>query len=123
VADVIVPPPPQPVPEVVFSTPTAGETDADRESPIKIQFSRDMDGRTFTGRVKLSYSGPAPPGAAAAPPAFTIRYIDGSRGLEIKLAAPLDRFRTVKVDLLEGILSNVDNQPLAPYSLTFTTGG
>jgi hypothetical protein len=123
VADVIVPPPPQPVPEVVFSTPTAGETDAERESPIKIQFSRDMDGRTFTGRVKLSYSGPAAPGAAAAPPAFTIRYIEGSRGLEIKLAAPLDRFRTVKVDLLEGILSNVDNQPLAPYSLTFTTGG
>ena len=52
-----------------------------------------------------------------------IRYIDGSRGLEIKLAGPLDRFRTVKVDLLEGILSNVDNRPLAPFTLTFTTGG
>jgi hypothetical protein len=29
----------------------------------------------------------------------------------------------VKVELLDGIMSAVDNQPLAPYSLTFTTGG
>ena len=123
VVDVAVPAPPQPVPEVVFSTPTAGETDADRAGPILIQFSRDMDGKTFTGRVRVVYAGPAPAGAPAAPPAFTLRYLDGARGLEIKLAAPLDRFRTVKVDLLEGILSNVDNQPLAPYTLTFTTGG
>jgi hypothetical protein len=27
------------------------------------------------------------------------------------------------VELLDGIMSAVDNQPLAPYSLTFTTGG
>jgi hypothetical protein len=123
VVEVFVPPPPAPVPEVVFSTPTAGETDADRVAPIKIQFSRDMDGKTFTGKVRVSYAGPTPPGAPPTPPTFTIRYIEGARGLEIKLAGPLDRFRTVKVDLLEGILSNVDNQPLAPYSLTFTTGG
>jgi len=123
VVDVTVPPPPQPVPEVIFTTPSAGETDADRVAPIRIQFSRDMDGKTFTGRVRVSYSGPAPPGAPATPPAFTIRYLDGARGLEIKLAGPLDRFRPVKVDLLEGILSNVDNQPLAPYTLMFTTGG
>jgi len=29
----------------------------------------------------------------------------------------------VKIELLDGITSAVDNQPLAPYSLTFTTGG
>ena len=67
--------------------------------------------------------GPVPQGAPPAPPAFTVRYIEGNRALEIKLASPLDRYRTVKVDLLEGILTNLDNQPLAPYSLTFTTGG
>jgi hypothetical protein len=122
VVEVVVPPPPQPVPEVVFSTPTADETDADRAGPIRIQFSRDMDGKTFTGRVKLSYTGPAPAGAPAPPP-FTVRYLDGNRALEIKLSAPLDRFRQVTVDLAEGILSNVDNQPLAPYTLKFTTGG
>jgi hypothetical protein len=120
--EVALPPPPQPRPEVVFSAPTAGETDAERAGPIRIQFSRDMDGRTFTNRVKVSYTGAAAPGAPP-PPAFTVRYVDGNRALELRFASPLDRYRTVKVDLLEGILSNVDNQPLPPYSLTFTTGG
>lgn len=123
VVEVAVAPPPQPVPEVVFSTPTAGETDADRVAPVRIQFSRDMDGKTLSGRVKVSYVGPAPAGASGAPPASTVRYVEGNRALEIKFAAPLDRFREVKVELLEGILSNVDNRPLAPYVLTFTTGG
>jgi hypothetical protein len=123
VVEVAVPPPPQPVPQVVFSTPVADETDADRGVPIRIQFSRDMDGKTFSGHVKLSYVGAAPAGASATPPSFTVRYIDGTRALEIKPSAPLDRFRTVKVDLLDGIRSAVDNQPLAPYTLTFTTGG
>jgi Bacterial Ig-like domain len=123
VVEVAVAPPPQPVPEVVFSTPTADETDADRNAPIRIQFSRDMDGKTFSGRVKVSYVGPPPAGAPPVPPASSVRYLDGNRAVEIKFAAPLDRFRQVKVELLEGILSNVDNQPLAPYALTFTTGG
>jgi hypothetical protein len=117
------PPPPPPAPEVVFSTPTAGETDADRSGPIRIQFSRDMDPKTFQNHVKVSYVGPPPQGAAETPPGFTVRYVEGNRALEIRLSSPLDRFRQVKVDLTEGILSNIDNQPLAPYSLTFTTGG
>jgi hypothetical protein len=123
VVEITVPPPPQPVPEVVFSAPTADETDADRNAPIRIQFSRDMDGKTFSGRVKVSYVGAPPAGASPAPAAFTVRYLDGNRAIEIKFAAPLDRFRKVKVELLEGIVSNLDNQPLAPYTLTFTTGG
>jgi hypothetical protein len=120
---ILPPPPPAPAPEIVFSVPQQGETDVDRAAPIRIQFSRDMDGRTFRERVRLSYVGPAPPGTPDTPPAFTARYIEGNRALEIKPSTPLDRYRTVKVDLLEGILSNVDNQPLAPVSLTFTTGG
>lgn len=117
------PPPPAPAPEVVFSAPMAGDTDVDRAAAIRIQFSRDMDGKTFQNRVRISYVGPPPAGAPDTPPSFTARYIDGNRALEIKPSAPLDRYRTVKVDLLEGILSNVDHQPLAPVSLTFTTGG
>ena len=123
VAEVIIAPPPEPAPQVVFSTPTAGETDADRAGPVRIQFSRDMDGKTFSGRVKVSYAGQAAAGAASTPPTFSVRYLEGNRALEIKLTGPLDRFRPVKVDLLEGITSAVDNQPLAPYTLTFTTGG
>ena len=117
------PPPPPPAPEVVFSAPSSGDIDVDRAAPIRIQFSRDMDGRTFRERVRLTYTGPVPEGAPAAPPPLTVRYVEGNRALEIKPSTPLDRYRTVKVELLEGILSNVDNQPLAPVSLTFTTGG
>jgi Big-like domain-containing protein len=114
---------PEPPPRVVFSAPTNGETDADRAGPIRIQFSRDMDEKTFKGRVRLTYVGPTPPGAPSEPPTFTLQYVPGSRGLELKLASPLDRFRTVKVDLLEGIASAIDNLPLAPVSIAFTTGG
>src|SRR4051812_21527900 len=121
--EVALPPPPPPErPNVVFSAPMAGESDADRDGTIRIQFSRDMDPKTFKDKVRLSY-GNAPQGAPSTPPTFTYRYNEGNRALEIKLAEPLDRFRTVKIDLLEGILSNIDNQPLGPYTLTFTTGG
>jgi len=116
------PPPPEVPPAVVFSAPTAGETDAERALPIRIQFSRDMDPKSFVNHVRVSYVGAAPAGAPALP-TFTVRYVEGNRALEIKPAQPLDRFRVVKVDLLEGILSAIDNQPLAPWSLTFTTGG
>jgi len=110
-------------PAVVFTAPLGGEADADRSSPVRIQFSRDMDPASFRNRIRASYEGQAAPGAPTAPPAFTFRYLDGPRALEIKFAEPLDRFRTVKIDLLEGIVSAIDNQPLAPSSLTFTTGG
>jgi Big-like domain-containing protein len=122
--EVALPPPtPDPAPTVVFSTPTAGEVDADRTAAIRIQFSRDMEAKSFKDHVRVTYAGTAPAGAAAQPPAATVRYGEGNRSLEIKLAAPLDRYREVKVELLEGITSAVDNQPLAPFSLTFTTGG
>jgi hypothetical protein len=119
---VLPPPPPEVPPAVVFSAPTADETDAERALPIRIQFSRDMDPKSFVNHVRVSYIGPAPTGAPA-PPTFTIRYVEGNRALELKPSAPLDRFRTVKVDLLEGIVSAVDNMPLPPWSMTFVTGG
>ena len=122
--EVAVPPAPREVaPQVIFSAPLADEIDADRAAPIRIQFSRDMEAKSFRDRVKVSYVGQAPAGAPAAPSAFTVRYNEGSRGIEIRFATPLDRFRKVQVDLLEGITSAVDNQPLAAWSLTFTTGG
>ena len=116
------PPPPPPAPEVVFSFPTPDEIDADRAAPIRIQFSRDMDPRSFRDKVRIAYVGASPDGSTT-PPTVTVRYVEGNRALEIKPSAPFDRFRTIKVDLLEGILSNIDNAPLKPYSLTFTTGG
>ncbi|HEY3885886.1 MAG TPA: Ig-like domain-containing protein, partial [Vicinamibacterales bacterium] len=115
--------PAAPPPSVIFSMPIANDTDVDRTAAIKIQFSRDMDPASFKNHVRLSYVGPAPTGAPVDPPPYTAQYVEGSRGLEIKCTAPLDRFRTVKVDLLDGITADRDKQPLAAWSMTFTTGG
>jgi hypothetical protein len=53
---------------------------------------------------------------------FTFQYLAANRELEIKFAKPLERFRTVNVDLLEGILGT-DQQPLKPWTLSFGVGG
>jgi hypothetical protein len=121
--DITVPAAPrQPPPTVVFTAPIQGESDVDRDAPVRIQFSRDMDPKTFRDRIRVAYTGPAAASAAAVP-AFTYRYNEGAHALEIRFAAPLERFKGVRIDLLEGIVSNLDNQPLGPWSLTFTTSG
>jgi len=121
--DVVIPSTPREIPPtVVFTAPIDGETSADRAAPVRIQFSRDMDPKSFRDHVKVSYTGQVPEGAPTQPPAFTYRYLDAPRALEIRFAEPLDRFRSVKIDLTEGILSAVDSQPLAPWSFSFMTG-
>jgi hypothetical protein len=40
----------------------------------------------------------------------------------VRFAKPLERFRTVKVELLEGIVGT-DAQPLKAWTLTFALGG
>ena len=56
------------------------------------------------------------------PVPFTTNYLPGTRVLELKFAAPLERFSTVIVDLQEGIAAT-DKQALAPWTLRFETGG
>ena len=63
-----------------------------------------MDPKTFRDRVRVSYLGTVPSGAPDTPPTATVRYIEGNRALEIKLSGPLDRYRQVKIELLEGIM-------------------
>ncbi|HEX5475029.1 MAG TPA: Ig-like domain-containing protein [Vicinamibacterales bacterium] len=121
--EVTVPLPPAPVPQVIFTAPLANDVDVSPSSTVRLQFSRDMNPGSFKGHVHVTYTGTAPTGAPAAPPPFTIDYNEGNRALEITFSAPLDRFRTVRVDLLDGIESAIDRQPLAPWSMTFTTGG
>jgi hypothetical protein len=53
---------------------------------------------------------------------FTFQYTPASRVLELRFAKPLERFRTFKIDLLEGIMGT-DGQPLKPWTLTFSLGG
>jgi len=109
-------------PAVIFTAPLADETDVAPSTTIRVQFSRDMDGRTFRGHVKVSYlpsaSAAPPPGAL---PPITATYREANRGLEIKFGQPLERFQNVKVELLEGITA-MDGQPLAPWSMTFSVG-
>ncbi|HET6959655.1 MAG TPA: Ig-like domain-containing protein [Vicinamibacterales bacterium] len=114
-----------PPPEVVFSAPTEDETDVLTSTTVRIQFSRDLDQSTLKGRIKPHYqaSQSAAPGEPVAPPVeFTFQYSAANRVLEIKFTKPLERFRTLKVDLVEGIVGT-DGQSLKPWTLTFMLGG
>lgn len=122
------PPVPEPVfpavlevpPLVIFSAPVQDDTDVSPTATVRIQFSRDMDAASFKDRVKVSYFGDAsetPP-----PPAFTFTYRQATRVLEVQFRAPLERFRTVRVDLADGITSS-SGLSLGAWALTFTIGG
>lgn len=110
--------PKNPPPTVIFSAPVAEDFEVDRSAPIRLQFSNDMREGSFDGAVRVAYTGDNPP----PPPKFTVAYNGGTRSLEIQFAAPLERFQNVRVELREGIVA-ADGQPLAPWTLTFTTGG
>jgi hypothetical protein len=114
-----------PPPEVVFSAPTEEETDVMTSTNVRIQFSRDLDGSTLRNRVRVSYftQQSIERGEPDTPPIeFTTQFNQASRVLEIRFTKPLERFRTVKVELVEGILGS-DAQPLKPWTLTFSLGG
>ena len=56
------------------------------------------------------------------PAAFTFVYSPANRVLELKFTKPLERFRTMKVELANGIVGT-DGQPLKAWTLTFMLGG
>jgi Big-like domain-containing protein len=114
-----------PPPEVVFSAPTQDETDVLMGATVRIQFSRDLDAATLKNRIRAGYlqAQSVERGEPTAPPAdFTFQYAAFNRVLEIKFTKPLERFRTVRIELLDGIMGT-DGQPLKPWALTFGTGG
>jgi hypothetical protein len=113
--------PPGPPPEVRFSLPSEGETDVSPATTVRIQTTRDLDEATLAGRVRVSYVEPPSAAAPTVPIQHTETWDPGNRVLTIKLSAPLERFRTIRVELLEGI-KGTDGQPLKPWALTFTTG-
>ena len=111
-----------PPPEVVFSTPTDDETDVAPNTFVRIQFSRDIDQASLKGHVRAHYFSSQPAAPAAPPVDVTTQYNGANRVLEVRFTKPLERFQTVKVDLLEGILGT-DGQPLKPWTLTFSIAG
>jgi hypothetical protein len=114
-----------PPPEVIFSAPTDEETDVMLSTSVRIQFSRDLDQSTLKNHIRARYlqAQSAERGEPETPAAdFTFQYSQAGRVLEIKFTKPLERFRTLKVDLLEGVLGT-DGQALKPWTLTFSLGG
>jgi hypothetical protein len=116
---------PAPRPEVIFSTPTQDETDVAMSTGVRIQFSRDIDQATLKGRIKAHYleAQTAEKGEPVTPTVeFTTQYVAATRVLELKFTKPLERFRTIHVDLSDEILGT-DKQALQPWTLSFDTGG
>lgn len=114
-----------PAPTVVFSSPTTDEFDVRRDAHVRIQFSRDMVADSFRGAVQARYVAreAAERGEPQAPSlTFTIDYDGGRRVLQLNFREPLERFRTVEVQLGAGIVAT-DKQPLTPWTLRFTVGG
>ena len=114
-----------PPPEVVFSAPTDDETDVLQSTNVRIQFSRDLDPASIRGHIRAHYltSQTVERGEPTTPPVeFTTQYNGGNRVLELKFAKPLERFRTVVIELVDGI-KGTDGQPLKPWKLTFSLGG
>lgn len=108
-----------PPPEVVFSAPTEGESDVRLGTSVRIQFSRDLGAATIKNRVRVEYVD----GTGTVPiPDFTTEYRAAPRVLEIKFEKPLEPFRRVRVTFADGVVG-VDQQPLAPWTLTFELGG
>jgi hypothetical protein len=109
---------PAPPPEVIFTLPAQDETDVPPTTSVRIQTSRDLDAGTFDRHITASYVG-QPTGAASL--AFTATFDRGNRVLELRFDQPLERFRTVRVDLSNEI-KGTDGQALKPFTLTFSVG-
>ena len=110
-------------PEVIFSAPTQGDADVPRDTLVRIQFSRDMDPDSFEDEVRVGYLQQESVERGGLPAVeFDVEYRRGNRVLEIRFTEPLDPFRTVDVELLEGITAT-DGVALQPWTLTFALGG
>ena len=112
------PPPPNEPGEIVFSSPTDGETNVGASAPIRVQFSRGIDPMTLNGRFRFTYIGGAPPEGTIDVQA---NYDVGSHAVVLRLSKPLEAFRTVKLELLDGV-KTFDGLPVKPWSVTFSIG-
>lgn len=116
IEDTAAPTPPLVPAEVVFSAPTADDTNIPPTSTVRIQFSRGLKESTIDGHVRASYSG------GAMPLDFKTTYDAATRSIELKFAAPLNPFSTVRVQTLDG-LKAFDGAPVTPWTLSFSVGG
>lgn len=113
-----------PPPEVIFSAPLPDDVDVPQDTTVRVQFSRDMDPESFDGQVRVAYASPGGTriDADAADIVFDVAYRGRNRVLEIRFDDELQRFRSVTVELLDGVQAN-DGTPLPPWTLSFFIGG
>ncbi len=108
--------PPEPV-DIVFNSPSDGETDVPPAVVVRVQFSRGLLEASLTSRVRAAYAG-APPDATLP---LRTTYDAATRSIEIRFQQPLEPLRTVRVELLDGV-TGFDGGPVRPWSLTFSVG-
>jgi Bacterial Ig-like domain len=118
-AESAAPPVPLEPVQVVFSSPTDGETDVAATGAIRIQFSRGLNEPSLAGGLRVSYVGAA---AADSDLQFQTTYDGANRAIVLRMAKPFEAFRTVKVELLGG-LKGFDGASVTPWTLTFSVGG
>jgi hypothetical protein len=95
-------------PAVVFALPLEGERVAP-DTRFVIQFSKQMDEESFTGRVRVRYVDAAGEGSFK----VTARYDEERRALVVDPGALLRADREVEIELLPGII-DVDGMALEP---------
>lgn len=114
-----------PAPEVVFSTPTANDTDVAPGARVRIQFSRDLNPASIAGQVRAIVLPASEPGSTVVqvpvPMKVTPIYDEGGRVLEVRFGEPLPPYAAVRIELLGGIRAT-DGAALAPWTLAFTLG-
>jgi hypothetical protein len=123
--DAPAPPPPLEPGEVVFSSPTEAETGVPQSGSVRVQFSRGLDPASLADRIRVDYVGAnvQQPGTPEQPPLqFTYSYDAANRAVEIRFTRPPEPYRTIRVDLLEGIRT-FDGAPVRPWMLTFSVDG
>jgi hypothetical protein len=109
-------------PVVVFNDPVTDEANVAPETSVRLQFSRAMIPETFSERIRVGYAaGPGMRSTGGPPiPTFTALYSDAARSLAIMFAAPLAPGRTVRVELLDGIVA-ANGRAFEPWGFSFTT--
>ena len=105
---------------MVFNDPVNDEAGVAPSTAIRLQFSRPMIPETFSEHIRIAYTSvKALDGSPI--PRFSAIYSDATRSLAITFASPLAGRRTVRVELLEGIVG-ANGRPFEPWAFVFSTG-
>ena len=104
--------------EVVFSSPTEGETGVPVGTVVRLQFSRGLDPASIEGNIRVRVAGADP---SLPPPAVQTTYDPANRAVSIRFGQPPEPFSTVTVETLPA-LKAFDGAEVTVWNLTFSYG-